>query len=49
MASTLAKIIREEGAGKLLSGIGPRIMWISAGGAVFLGAYTGVANTLAEL
>ncbi|EPS43399.1 hypothetical protein H072_2595 [Dactylellina haptotyla CBS 200.50] len=48
-ASMLRKIVREEGAKKLLSGIGPRVMWISAGGAVFLGAYTGAANALSEL
>ncbi|EWC45423.1 hypothetical protein DRE_00822 [Drechslerella stenobrocha 248] len=49
MLSMLSKIVREEGARKLLSGIGPRVMWISAGGAVFLGAYTGAANALATL
>ncbi|KAF3931394.1 Mitoferrin [Dactylella cylindrospora] len=47
--SMLGKIVREEGPGKLLSGVGPRVMWISAGGAVFLGAYTGVSNVLSEL
>jgi len=35
----LKKIIVSEGAGALLAGIGPRVLWISAGGAVFLGAY----------
>jgi len=35
----LTKIIEEEGPSALLRGIGPRILWISAGGAVFLGAY----------
>ena len=35
----LNRIIATEGAGALLRGIGPRILWISAGGAVFLGAY----------
>jgi solute carrier family 25 (mitochondrial S-adenosylmethionine transporter), member 26 len=33
------QILKEEGAGALMSGVGPRILWISAGGAVFLGAY----------
>ncbi|KAF3926630.1 Mitoferrin [Arthrobotrys entomopaga] len=49
MAAMLGKIIREEGPRRLLSGVGPRVMWISAGGAVFLGAYTGAANALSEL
>ncbi|KAF3104241.1 S-adenosylmethionine transporter [Orbilia oligospora] len=49
MASMFRKIVAEEGARTLLSGIGPRVMWISAGGAVFLGAYTGAANALSEL
>ena len=35
----LAKIVRQEGAGVLFKGLGPRVLWISAGGAVFLGAY----------
>ncbi|RVD84075.1 uncharacterized protein DFL_005844 [Arthrobotrys flagrans] len=49
MVSMFRKIVAEEGARTLLSGIGPRVMWISAGGAVFLGAYTGAANALSEL
>ncbi|KAK6332320.1 S-adenosylmethionine transporter [Orbilia brochopaga] len=49
MVSMLARIVGEEGVRTLLSGIGPRVMWISAGGAVFLGAYTGAANALAAL
>lgn len=32
-------IYREEGPKVFLSGIGPRTMWISAGGAIFLGMY----------
>lgn len=35
----LRRTVRQEGAKALLSGIGPRVIWISAGGAVFLGAY----------
>ncbi|KAF3924075.1 Mitoferrin [Orbilia brochopaga] len=49
MASMMGRIVREEGLRTLLSGIGPRVMWISAGGAVFLGAYTGAANALAAV
>jgi len=33
------RVVREEGWRKLLSGIEPRVMWISIGGFVFLGAY----------
>lgn len=32
-------IVREEGYGAFLRGIGPRTCWISAGGAIFLGCY----------
>ena len=35
----LLRITKHEGAGALFKGIGPRVIWISAGGAVFLGAY----------
>jgi hypothetical protein len=33
------RIMRREGVGALFKGIGPRVIWIAAGGAVFLGAY----------
>lgn len=32
-------IYQEEGAGAFWRGVGPRTMWISAGGAIFLGVY----------
>jgi len=35
----LRAIVREEGAGALFKGIGPRVIWISVGGAIFLGAW----------
>lgn len=35
----LRKIAHEEGAAALFSGIGPRVVWISVGGALFFGAY----------
>jgi solute carrier family 25 S-adenosylmethionine transporter 26 len=35
----LKRTVRQEGAKALLNGLGPRVIWISAGGAVFLGAY----------
>ncbi|KAK4980868.1 S-adenosylmethionine transporter [Elasticomyces elasticus] len=41
-----AKIMREEGTKAFFAGVGPRIMWISAGGAVFLGSYQWASNTL---
>eukprot|EP00735_Rhodelphis_limneticus_P001373 TRINITY_DN11977_c0_g1::TRINITY_DN11977_c0_g1_i1::g.16926::m.16926 TRINITY_DN11977_c0_g1::TRINITY_DN11977_c0_g1_i1::g.16926 ORF type:complete len:321 (-),score=0.70,sp/Q94AG6/SAMC1_ARATH/41.40/3e-70,Mito_carr/PF00153.22/1.1e-14,Mito_carr/PF00153.22/1.1e-16,Mito_carr/PF00153.22/4e-29 TRINITY_DN11977_c0_g1_i1:464-1426(-) len=33
------RIIQDEGFLKLYSGIGPRVLWISLGGAIFFGAY----------
>lgn len=46
--STLVKnIISEDGYKAFWKGIGPRVMWISAGGAIFLGVYELVKkNTL---
>lgn len=45
---TIAKqIITEEGYSAFWKGVGPRTMWISAGGAIFLGVYEIVKkNTL---
>lgn len=40
------RIWREEGAGAFFSGLGPRTMWISIGGAVFLGSYQWASNML---
>lgn len=40
------EIWRDEGPRAFLSGIGPRTMWISIGGAVFLGSYQWVSNLL---
>jgi solute carrier family 25 S-adenosylmethionine transporter 26 len=42
----LRRILRESGPGALFSGIGPRIFWISAGGAIFLGSYQWATNRL---
>lgn len=39
VGTLLTTILKEEGYRALLRGIGPRIMWLSAGGAVFLGVY----------
>lgn len=38
--------ISKEGAGAFWRGIGPRVMWIGAGGAIFLGSYQWAWNTL---
>lgn len=35
----LGQIYREEGLRALFAGVVPRVVWISAGGAVFLGVY----------
>ena len=39
-------IWREEGPKAFFSGLGPRTMWISIGGAVFLGSYQWASNLL---
>jgi solute carrier family 25 S-adenosylmethionine transporter 26 len=39
-------IWREEGPKAFFSGLGPRTMWISIGGAVFLGSYQWASNML---
>ena len=40
------KILRESGPRAFVSGMGPRIMWISIGGAIFLGSYQWAYNEL---
>jgi len=42
----LGRILRESGPRAFFAGIGPRIMWISAGGAIFLGSYEWASNAL---
>lgn len=39
-------IWKKEGGKVFFSGIGPRTMWISIGGAVFLGSYQYASNML---
>lgn len=39
-------ILRQNGVRPFFAGIGPRVMWISIGGAVFLGSYQWVINSL---
>lgn len=43
------RIWAEEGGRVFFSGIGPRTMWISIGGAVFLGAYQTASNYLGDV
>jgi solute carrier family 25 S-adenosylmethionine transporter 26 len=45
-ATMLRMILNESGPKALFAGIGPRIMWISAGGAVFLGSYQWASNAM---
>ncbi|KAI9221171.1 S-adenosylmethionine transporter [Blastocladiella britannica] len=39
MTATFKSIVRKEGMHALFRGIGPRTLWISVGGFIFLGAY----------
>ncbi|KAI9179869.1 S-adenosylmethionine transporter [Blastocladiella emersonii ATCC 22665] len=48
MTSTFKQIVREEGVKALFRGIGPRTLWISAGGFIFLGAYEKTKRYLLE-
>jgi solute carrier family 25 S-adenosylmethionine transporter 26 len=48
MFPLLAQILRDSGPGAFFAGIGPRVLWISAGGAIFLGSYQWAYNTLEE-
>ena len=41
-----AQINQEEGLGGLFKGVGPRVAWISVGGAIFLGTYQWAWNRL---
>ena len=45
----LKDIWRTEGANKLIAGIAPRVMWISIGGAIFLGVYEKAKITLMSM
>ena len=44
----LARILRQSGPSAFFAGMGPRIVWISAGGAIFLGSYQWAYNKLTE-
>ena len=47
-SAMLARILRESGPRVLFAGLGPRVLWISAGGAIFLGSYQWAYNVMAE-
>jgi len=49
MSVLLRQILRDNGPRAFFAGIGPRIMWISAGGAIFLGSYQWASNMLDEI
>ncbi|KAL5606885.1 hypothetical protein BROUX41_003262 [Berkeleyomyces rouxiae] len=46
VVTVLKQTYKEGGVRVFFSGIGPRVMWISIGGAIFLGSYQSVVNTL---
>jgi solute carrier family 25 S-adenosylmethionine transporter 26 len=46
MVSLLKQILTDSGPRAFFAGIGPRIVWISGGGAIFLGSYQWAYNSL---
>lgn len=46
VAAVFGKMAREEGVRPFFAGVAPRVTWISIGGAIFLGSYQWVVNTL---
>ncbi|KAJ1909140.1 S-adenosylmethionine transporter [Tieghemiomyces parasiticus] len=48
VVGTIRRIAAEEGVRALFSGVGPRTVWISLGGAVFLGVYEKAKKTLVD-
>jgi solute carrier family 25 S-adenosylmethionine transporter 26 len=46
MFTMLSTILKESGPRAFFAGIGPRIGWISVGGAIFLGSYQWASNAL---
>jgi len=49
MVPLAMQILKESGPKAFFAGIGPRILWISAGGAIFLGSYQWTYNTLCHV
>ncbi|KAH6679553.1 s-adenosylmethionine mitochondrial carrier protein-like protein [Halenospora varia] len=48
MIPLLKQILKDNGPRAFFAGIAPRVMWISIGGAIFLGSYQWASNTLTE-
>ncbi|KAI9821831.1 MAG: S-adenosylmethionine transporter [Pycnora praestabilis] len=46
MLPLLTQILKDSGPRAFFAGIGPRVLWISAGGAIFLGSYQWAYNAL---
>jgi solute carrier family 25 S-adenosylmethionine transporter 26 len=46
MSVMLSSILKESGPRAFFAGMGPRIGWISVGGAIFLGSYQWASNAL---
>ncbi|KAI1428385.1 mitochondrial carrier domain-containing protein [Xylaria sp. FL1777] len=46
VVTVLRDLFANHGVRPFFAGIGPRVAWISAGGAIFLGSYQWAANTL---
>ncbi|KAL1840529.1 hypothetical protein VTJ49DRAFT_350 [Mycothermus thermophilus] len=47
--SVVKSILRENGVRPFFAGIGPRVAWISVGGAIFLGSYQWAVNALTRI
>ncbi|XP_004504005.1 S-adenosylmethionine carrier 1, chloroplastic/mitochondrial [Cicer arietinum] len=48
IADCVQTIIKEEGPGALLKGVGPRVLWIGIGGSIFFGVLESTKRALAE-
>ncbi|EGX90376.1 Mitochondrial carrier protein PET8 [Cordyceps militaris CM01] len=46
VATVFRRLAREEGIRPFFAGVAPRVTWISIGGAIFLGSYQWVVNTM---
>ena len=48
-AKTMQQIVRKEGAAGLFGGVGPRVVWMSLGGLIFLGCYEQAKTSLIDV
>ena len=48
VTSVMRSVVRDRGVVGLFAGIGPRVLWISIGGSIFLGVYEKVKMTLSK-